>query len=149
MAMTANSIYASIASIPYTAGMGITIDEAAVGNTAMTLADAEENQNLVGIVHAGALFTFGETVAGISIGFDTLEIAFPLARNAEIRYLRPAIGPISARAKVPDAELAEFQDQLKRERRAEISVDVRLSNSTGEKVAEMVVHYSFRPTERK
>ncbi len=147
--MTPKEISASIASIPYTAEMGIAIDQAAVGDTTMTLTDSNENQNLVGIVHAGALFTFGETVAGISIGFDTLDIAFPLARKAEIRYLRPAIGAISARARVPDAELESFSSRLRRERRAEVSVDVGLTDSAGETVAEMVVHYSFRPAERR
>ena len=39
-----------------------------------------------------ALYTFGETVAGVAAGIETLDKAFPFARRAEIRYLRPARG---------------------------------------------------------
>lgn len=143
--MDASAIAGTLEQIPYTLEMGIVIDHAASGDVQMTLPDATANQNMVGIVHAGALYTFGETVAGIAAGFDTLDKAFPLARSAEIRYLRPARGAIRGLAKVPSNESDRVMRELDRDGRSELRVAVSLEDSGGQTVAEMDVNYSFRP----
>jgi acyl-coenzyme A thioesterase PaaI-like protein len=139
-----SAIAGSLEKIPYTLKMGIVIDQATNGEVQMTLPDAPDNQNMVGIVHAGALYTFGETVAGIAAGFETLDRAFPLARSAEIRYLRPARGAIRGAASVPSSESDRVVSELDRDGRSELRVAVVLQDEKGETVAEMDVNYSFR-----
>jgi len=140
----AGTIKASLEQIPYTLEMGITIERAASGEVEMTLPDAPANQNMVGIVHAGALYTFGETVAGIAAGSDLLDKAFPLARKAEIRYLRPASGAIRGLAKVSAIDSERVVAELARDGRSELDVAVILSDAEGKTVAEMDVDYAFR-----
>ncbi len=147
--MDASAIAASLERIPYTLEMGIVIDRALSGEVEMTLPDATANQNMVGIVHAGALYTFGETVAGIAAGFELLDRAFPLARGAQIRYLRPARGAIRGRASVPPGDSQRVELELERDGRSELRVAVSLLDASGETVAEMDVDYAFRPREKR
>jgi thioesterase domain-containing protein len=145
----AGAIKASLEQIPYTLEMGITIERAASGEVEMMLPDAPANQNMVGIVHAGALYTFGETVAGIAAGIDLLDKAFPLARKAEIRYLRPASGAIRGCARVAAVDSERVLAELSRDGRSELCVAVILSDGDGKIVAEMDVDYAFRAFKSK
>jgi len=143
------AINESLQQIPFTIDMGVVVEHASKDEVRMTLTDKKSNQNMVGIVHAGALYTFGETVAGIAAGFDTLDKAFPLARNATIDYKRPARGDIRAWAAVPSSESDRVVAELDRDGRSELDVTVSLEDTQGEQVAVMNVHYSFRPREKR
>lgn len=139
---------ATLAKIPYTRELGLTIERAEAGEVRMTLHDAEATRNLAGTVHAGALYTFGETVAGVAAGLETLDRAFPFARRAEIRYRRPARGAVHGKARVEPRDIERVLRELAREGRSELSVRVELAGADGETVAEMDVDYAFRPLER-
>ena len=139
---------ATLAKIPYTRELGLTLDRVVDGEVQMTLPDGDANRNLAGTVHAGALYTFGETVAGVAAGIETLDKAFPFARRAEIRYRRPARGAVHGLARVERAELKRVLAELTRDGRSELTVCVRLAGADGETVAEMDVDYAFRPLER-
>ena len=136
---------ATLAKIPYTRELGLTLDSIVGGEVHMTLPDGDANRNLAGTVHAGLLYTFGETLAGVAAGLETLEQAFPFARRAEIRYLRPARGAVHGAARVEPREIRRVQDELARDGRSELTVHARLSGDDGETVAEVDVDYAFRP----
>ena len=139
---------ATLAKIPYTSGLGLSLDRIAGGEVHMTLPDGDENRNLARTVHAGLLFTFGETLAGVAAGLETLEQAFPFARRAEIRYRRPARGAVHGTARVEPDEIRRVLDELARDGRSELTVRARLTGEDGETVAEVDVDYAFRPMER-
>jgi len=139
---------ATLAKIPCTSGLGLSLDRIAGGEVHMTLPDGDENRNLAGTVHAGLLYTFGETLAGVAAGLETLEQAFPFARRAEIRYRRPARGAVHGTARVEPDEIRRVLDELAREGRSELTVRARLTGEDGETVAEVDVDYAFRPMER-
>ena len=146
--MDAGAMLSTLARIPYTREQGFTIERAEAGEVHMTLPDAERNRNLAGTVHAGLLYTFGETVAGVAAGLETLEKAFPFARRAEIRYRRPARGAVHGKARVEPDEIARVLRELARDGRSELAVRVELAGDDGKTVAEMDVDYAFRPMER-
>jgi acyl-coenzyme A thioesterase PaaI-like protein len=131
--------------IPYTRDLGLVIDTVADGEVQMTLPDREVTRNLAGTVHAGALFAFGETVAGVAAGLQTLERAFPFARIAQIRYRRPATGKVRGLARVPAAEAARVLEEVERDGRSELKVSVVLKDDQEKTVAELDVEYAFRP----
>ena len=143
--MDADAMSATLAKIPYTNELGLTLDSVSDGEVRMTLPDGEANRNLAGTVHAGLLYTFGETLAGVAAGLETLEQAFPFARRAEIRYRRPARGVVRGTARVEPAEIRRVKDELARDGRSELTVHARLSGDDGETVAEVDVDYAFRP----
>ncbi len=147
--MDAGTMAATLAKIPYTRELGFAIDRAAGGEVLMTLPGGEITRNLAGTVHAGALYTFGETVAGVAAGLETLDQAFPLARRAQIRYRRPARGAVRGEARVEPGEIERVLRELARDGRSELTVHVELAGADGETVAEMEVDYAFRPLERR
>ena len=136
---------ATLAKIPYTSELGITLDRIANGEVQMTLPAADANRNLAGTMHAGLLYTFGETLAGVAAGLETLERAFPFARRAEIRYRRPAQGTVHGTARVEPREMERVLGELARDGRSELTVRATLSGDDGEVVAELDVDYAFRP----
>ncbi|MBW2242153.1 MAG: PaaI family thioesterase [Deltaproteobacteria bacterium] len=138
-----------LAKIPYTNELGMTLDEVADGKVQMTLPDGAINRNIAGTVHAGLLFTFGETLAGVAAGFETLDKAFPFARRAEIHYRRPARGLVRGTARVSPAESRRVLDELARDGRSELTVRAELAGEDGKAVAEVNVDYAFRPLEKK
>ena len=140
---------ATLAKIPYTSKQGMTLDRVVNGEVRMTLPDGDANRNLAGTVHAGLLYTFGETLAGVAAGLETLEQAFPFARRAEIHYRRPARGAVHGTARVEPHEIRRVLDDLAREGRSELTVRARLVGDDGETVAEVDVDYAFRPHPEK
>jgi acyl-coenzyme A thioesterase PaaI-like protein len=136
---------ATLAKIPYTNTLGLTLDRVVDGEVQMTLPDGDANRNLAGTVHAGLLYTFGETLAGVAAGLETLEQAFPFARRAEIHYRRPARGTLHGTARVESSDVQRVLDELARDGRSELTVRARLSGDDGETVAEVDVDYAFRP----
>jgi acyl-coenzyme A thioesterase PaaI-like protein len=136
---------ATLAKIPYTSELGMTLDRVLDGEVQMTLPDGHANRNLAGTIHAGLLYTFGETLAGVAAGLETLEQAFPFARRAEIHYRRPARGTVHGTARVEPHEIRRVLDELARHGRSELTVRARLSGDDGETVAEVDVDYAFRP----
>ncbi len=136
---------ATLDKIPYTNDLGMTLDRAADGGVEMTLPDREANRNLAGTVHAGLLFTFGETVAGVAAGMQTLERAFPFARGAEISFRRPARGLVRGVARVSKEDTERIVDELERNGRSELKVRAELLGEDDKVVAEVDVDYAFRP----
>ena len=136
---------ATLAKIPYTSELGLTLDRVVDGEVQMTLPDGDANRNLAGTIHAGLLYTFGETLAGVAAGLETLEQAFPFARRAEIRYRRPARGAVHGTARVEPAEIQRVIDELARDGRSELTVRARLAGDDCETVAEVDVDYALRP----
>ncbi|MCP4039122.1 MAG: PaaI family thioesterase [bacterium] len=143
--MDLDEMRATLDKIPYTNELGITLDRVDDGAVQMTLPDAASNRNLAGTVHAGLLFTFGETLAGVAAGMQTLERAFPFARGAQIAYRRPARGAVRGVARVSQQDIDRILDELDREGRSELEVRAELAGEDGEVVAEVNVDYAFRP----
>ena len=70
----------------------------------------------------------------------------PLARSAEVAYLRLAKGPITATATL-GADKEKLLSTLDADGRVEFPVSVDLSDSEGTKVAEMTVYWHVRKSQ--
>ena len=87
------------AAIPYNRHLGLEVAEVGEGRGVITLPDDDRLHNHVGSQHAGALFSAGEAASGAAFmgAFaEHLGDITPLARSAEISYLKLAKGPITA-----------------------------------------------------
>jgi len=107
--------------------------------------EATELTNHIASVHAGALFTVGETASGAAMlgAFaDLIGQVRPVTRKSEIRYLRIARGEITARPWL--GEPADVvRTRLEAHGRVDFDVEVALSNLAGETVAEMTVTWNL------
>jgi hypothetical protein len=100
----------------------------------------------VGSQHAGALFAAGEAASGAAfVGAFAEHMAgiTPLARSAEIAYLKLASGPITARGTLGE-DKAALLDRLDAEGRIEFPIAVEMADDEGQKVADMTVHWHVR-----
>src|ERR1700709_2528428 len=89
--------------VPYIGHMGIEVTAMAEGTATAVLPDRPELHNHVGSQHAGALFGVAETASGAAfVGAFAIRMGdvTPLARSAEIAYVKVARGAVEAKAKV-------------------------------------------------
>jgi uncharacterized protein (TIGR00369 family) len=132
--------------VPYIGHMGIEVTAMAEGEATALLPDRPELHNHVGSQHAGALFGVAETASGAAfVGAFAARMAdlTPLARSAQIAYLKVARGPIEAKAKL-GRPAAEAHATLDAEGRVDFSVEVELTDAEGTTVATATVDWNVR-----
>jgi acyl-coenzyme A thioesterase PaaI-like protein len=134
------------AAIPYNNHVGLEYVEVVDGKGVVRLPDAEQLKNHVGSQHAGALFSAGEAASGgafVGAFAEQMGGITPLARSAEIRYLKLAKGPITATGTLSE-EKASLLERLDSDGRVEFPVTVVMTDGEGIDVAEMTVHWHVR-----
>lgn len=132
--------------VPYVAHMGIEVTEMSEGAATAVLPDRPELHNHVGSQHAGALFGVAETASGAAfVGAFAARMGevTPLARSAEIAYVKVARGAVEAKAKlgVPAAEALATLDE---DGRVDFSVEVEMTDGEGDVVATATVDWNVR-----
>jgi len=132
--------------VPYISHMGIEVTEMSEGAATAVLPDRPELHNHVGSQHAGALFGVAETASGAAfVGAFAVRMGdvTPLARSAEISYVKVARGAVEAKAKLgmPAAEALATLDQ---DGRVDFSVEVEMTDGEGDVVATATVDWNVR-----
>ena len=134
------------AAVPYIAYMGIEVTAMEEGAATTLLPDRPELKNHVGSQHAGALFAVAETASGAAfVGAFAVRMGdvIPLARSAEISYLKVARGPIEAKAKL-GTPAADALAALDADGRVDFSVEVEMTDAEGKTVATATVDWNVR-----
>jgi uncharacterized protein (TIGR00369 family) len=132
--------------VPYISHMGIEVTEMSEGAATAVLPDRPELHNHVGSQHAGALFGVAETASGAAfVGAFALRMGdvTPLARSAEISYVKVARGAVEAKARLTmpaDEALAT----LDKDGRVDFSVEVEMTDGEGDTVATATVDWNVR-----
>jgi uncharacterized protein (TIGR00369 family) len=132
--------------VPFVGYLGLEITEVAAGEATVRLPRSKDLTNHVGSQHAGALFTVAETASGAAfVGAFAVRMGdvTPLARSAEIEYLKIANGPITASAKL-GVDAAEALAILDAEGKVEFPCEVELSDESGDTVATATVSWHVR-----
>ncbi|HEX8854446.1 MAG TPA: DUF4442 domain-containing protein [Thermoleophilaceae bacterium] len=132
--------------IPYNRHIGLELIEVGDGRGVVRLPDEDGLHNHVGSQHAGGLFSAGEFASGgavIGALAEHMAGITPLAKGAEIRYLKLAKGPITATGTLGE-DKAELLSKVESDGRVEFPVNVEMQDGDGQKVAEMTVHWHLR-----
>src|ERR1700759_5610192 len=132
--------------VPYIGYLGIEVTAMEEGAATALLPDRPELRNHVGSQHAGALFGVAETASGAAfVGAFAARMGdvTPLARSAEISYLKVARGPIEAKAKL-GMPAAEALAKLDADGRVDFSVKVELTDAGSAVVATATVDWNVR-----
>lgn len=132
--------------VPFAGHLGLEITRVAEGEAVVLLPERVELTNHVGSQHAGALFTAAETASGaafVGAFAERLGDVTPLARAAEISYVKIAKGPIEASAKlgVPAEEALATLDA---EGKVVFPCEIELTDAAGERVATATVQWHVR-----
>ncbi|ARU90080.1 PaaI family thioesterase [Pseudomonas sp. M30-35] len=103
------------------------------------------NQNHIGSMYAGALFTLAEIPGGALYltSFDVKRF-YPIVKEMNLRFRRPAKGDITVEARLSATEIQNLQDEALRLGKAEYMLELQLKDSGGEVVAESRGHYQLR-----
>jgi acyl-coenzyme A thioesterase PaaI-like protein len=131
--------------IPFLRKVAVKLEGVEPGRMRLRFPRDPTNDNYVGVTHAGAIFTFGETCAGVAAGaaLDLTRIRL-LARRAVIDYLRPVRGDLSSTVEIPREHLTAAEGAIEREGKAVLPVKVTMVDAAGETAAEMTVEYHLR-----
>jgi uncharacterized protein (TIGR00369 family) len=132
--------------VPYIGHMGIEVTDMSEGAATALLPDRPELHNHVGSQHAGALFGVAETASGAAfVGAFAARMGdvTPLARSAEIAYVKVARGPIEARARL-GMPAEEALAKLDADGRVDFSVEVEMTDGEGVVVATATVDWNVR-----
>ncbi|HEY5652345.1 MAG TPA: DUF4442 domain-containing protein [Acidimicrobiia bacterium] len=126
------------ASLPFVATVGYRVTKIEGDRVTVTLADRPKTRNHIGTAHAAAAFGAAETATGAvvlnALG-SHLGALVPVLKNAEIRYVAPAAGEVSAMAS-PRRPPAEAVQACLSEGRALLDVDCTILSEDGSENAE-------------
>jgi acyl-coenzyme A thioesterase PaaI-like protein len=113
----------------------------------MRLDDQVPFHNHVGGPHAGAMFILGESASGALVlaNFgDRMGDATPLAVQATIRYLKLAMGPVTATARMVRSG-TEVIAELDGGGRPEFLVEIDIRDEAGVTTGEMTIVWTLKP----
>ena len=121
------------AMVPMVATLGIEFAHLDAETCTMVLPDAAPYRNHVGGPHAGAMWTLAESASGalVFVNFgDRMADVTPFPVEATIRFLKVAMGPVTATATL-GAEAASAIATLESGKRPEFPVEIELSTGEG------------------
>lgn len=139
------TVKAILASIPYLRPHALRLLPATDGSVRVRQPFRGEVTNIVGTMHAGALFTLAETAAGVA-AFNVAPDRRPMVflRSVTARYLRRVSADVTAVGRV-GAEAAErARATLAAAGRADVAVTVRIEEDDGAVAFEGEFDYAMR-----
>ncbi|MDO9322659.1 MAG: YiiD C-terminal domain-containing protein [Pseudomonas sp.] len=94
------------------------------------------NQNHIGSMYAGALFTLAEIPGGalFMTSFDVTRF-YPIVKEMNLRFRRPAKGDICVEARLSAEQIELLQNQAQTEGKADYLLELELTDADGEIVA--------------
>jgi thioesterase domain-containing protein len=94
------------------------------------------NENHIGSMYAGALFTLAEIPGGALFltSFDASKF-YPIVKEMNLRFRRPATGDIVVEARLSAEEIARLQSEAQANGKAEYVLELQLTDGSGEVVA--------------
>ncbi len=94
------------------------------------------NENHLGSMYAGALFTLAEIPGGALFltSFDVKRF-YPIVKEMHLRFRRPATDDICVEARLSTTEIQRLQNQAEANGKAEYWLELELTDPSGEVVA--------------
>jgi thioesterase domain-containing protein len=105
----------------------------------------ESNENHVGIMYAGALFTLAETIGG-AVGRVYLRMvdAFTIVKGVNIKFTRPAKTDITCEFRMDPNEAKQIVDKCETKGKADFEIHLELKDAGGNVVAMAEGIYQIR-----
>lgn len=103
------------------------------------------NENHIGSMYAGALFTLAEIPGGALFltSFDSARF-YPIVKEMTLRFRRPAKGDIRVEARLDAERIRQLETEAGERGKAEYSLELQLTDEQGEVMAESTALYQLR-----
>jgi len=130
--------------IPFLERTKIAVDHAERGFVRLRM-PFEPNVNHVGMMYAGALFTLAEVPGGTIFitSFDAKRF-YPIVKDLQIRFRRPAMSDITVEVRISEEEIARIEAEADANGKADYAWECELKDATGEVVAISQNTYQMR-----
>ena len=134
-----------LASIPYLVPHALTLLPSEEDTVVVQQPFRREVTNIIGTLHAGALFTLAETAAGLA-AFQAIPGGRPmvLLRSATVRYTRRAERDLVARGRVAADQAAPARAAFAADGRADVAIDVTIVDPDETVMFEGTFDYALR-----
>ena len=134
--------------LPYSAETGVEVVDVRADGAQARLTKTDKIGNHIGTIHAGAIFTLGETASGAAtsglLSEKIMEVR-PVAADASIQYLKTAKTDLVARSKA-SIPAAEALAALEADGKVTFDVQVSIKDADDVEVATMTVGWHARKT---
>jgi thioesterase domain-containing protein len=98
----------------------------------------QKNVNHVGSMYAGSLFTLGEIMGGaVFIASFNIDQYYPLVKEVQIRYRRPALTDITVEATLSEDRIEHILKTIEEKGKADFNLNLELLDAEGEVVSLM------------
>lgn len=130
--------------VPFVQRMALRVLELRPGHVKVT-APLQGNENHIGTVYAGALFTLAEIPGGALFlsAFDAGKF-FPIVKEMNIKFLRPARSDVTMTLTLSEGEVKRIQTEALEHGKAEFVLEGDIKDSEGEIVAHTTGVYQVR-----
>lgn len=130
--------------VPFVERMGLRALELRRGYVKLA-APYEGNENHIGTLYAGALFTLAEIPGGALFltSFDA-ERFYPVVKEMTLRFLKPAITDVTVDLSLADEDIARIQTEVEQAGKAEFLLEGEISDANGDVVATSRGVYQIR-----
>lgn len=130
--------------IPVAHRMGVTFLEVRPGHVVAEV-PADGNTNHIGTMYAGVLFTVAEVLGGgmALATFDSAEY-YPIVKDLQIRFRRPARTPVRAATSLDEAAIAAATSEAAANGKADFVLEAELTDTDGVVVATTHGVYQLR-----
>jgi thioesterase domain-containing protein len=104
-----------------------------------------KNINHIGTMYAGSLFTLGEIMGGaIFVASMDINKYFPLVKEVQIRYRRPATTDITVETSFSEDQIKNIVSVLNEKGKSDVPLELNLIDAHGEVVAIVTGRWQVR-----
>jgi len=121
--------------VPFVARAGVCVETMRRGYVKMVM-PLQGNENHIGSIYAGALFTLGE-VPGGALFFSTFDAEkyVPVVKEMNIQFIRKAETDVSVVVQLSDPEIDRIEKEAEEIGRADFRLNSHILDNRGEVVA--------------
>jgi thioesterase domain-containing protein len=130
--------------IPFVSRAGLAVEAIEPGYVRLRM-PLDGNQNHIGSMYAGALFTLAE-IPGGALFLTSFDVGrfYPVIKDMQLRFLRPAVGDIRVEARLRAEEIERLQSEATLKGKAEYELHLQLVDANDQVVAESHGRYQLR-----
>jgi uncharacterized protein (TIGR00369 family) len=130
--------------LPYVRKLGVKLLKAEPGYAELLLPFDMTNTNHIQTLHAGAIYTFAETVGGVALLTTGFLDGTLVVKKGEIHYLKGVREDLYGYGKVTEEKLGEWKAIYEREKKVEMPIEVKMSSSGGTEMARATLYYYMK-----
>jgi uncharacterized protein (TIGR00369 family) len=129
--------------VPFANTVGVTLLDVGDGTASAQLEQSKATSNHIGTQHAGAMFTLAEQASGAALAGALATVILecrPVAKDAQISYVKIAKGTLTAHAKTSRAG-ADILAELLETGKTVFAVDVDVQDANADTVVSMTINW--------